>query len=55
MEKKLMIMSIFVILGILGIAVFQTNILSNGFLAGLGYVIGVISVIIGVAIGMILK
>ena len=55
MDKKLIIMGIFTILGIVGIALFQTNVLSSGFIAGFGYVLAVMSVIIGIAIAMILK
>jgi uncharacterized membrane protein (DUF485 family) len=55
MEKKLILMSIFVVLGIVGIAIFQTNVLANGFLAGFGYILGVASVIIGIVIGAIYK
>ncbi len=55
MEKKLIIMGVFIILGIVGIALFQTNVLSSGVIAGFGYVLAVMSVIIGIAIGMILK
>lgn len=55
MEKKLIIMGVFIILGIVGIALFQTNVLSSGFIAGFGYVLAVMSVIIGIAIAMILK
>jgi len=55
MEKNLMIMGIFVVLGIVGIAIFQTNVLGSGFIAGTGYILSVISVIIGVIVGMILK
>ena len=55
MDKKLIIMSVFIILGIVGIALFQTNVLSSGFIAGFGYVLAVMSVIIGIAIAMILK
>ncbi|MFA7689799.1 MAG: hypothetical protein WCY18_01735 [Methanofastidiosum sp.] len=55
MEKKVLIMSIFAVLGMVGIALYQTNILANGFIAGFGYVLGVLSVIIGIIIGAISK
>jgi len=55
MEKKSIIISVFIILSIVGIALFQTNVLSSGFIAGFGYVLAVMSVIIGIAIAMILK
>jgi len=55
MEKKLIIMSVFTVLSIVGIALLQTNVMSNGFIAGFGYVLAIISVIVGIAIGMILK
>jgi len=55
MEKNLIIMGIFVVLGIVGILVFQTNILGSGFTAGIGYILSVFSIIIGVIVGMILK
>jgi len=55
MEKNLIIMGIFVVLGIVGILVFQTSILGSGFVAGAGYLLAVFSVIIGVIAGIILK
>ena len=55
MEKKSIIISVFIILSIVGIALFQTNVLSSGFIAGFGYVLAIMSVIVGIIIGMILK
>lgn len=55
MDKKSIIMGVFIILGIVGIALFQTNVSTNSFISGFGYVLAVLSVIIGIAIGMILK
>jgi len=55
MDKKSIIMGVFIVLGIVGIVLFQTNIMSRGFMAGIGYVFAVLSVIVGIAIGMIFK
>ncbi len=55
MEKNLIIMSIFVVLGIVGIAIFQTNVLGSGFIAGTGYILATLSIIIGVIVGIIYK
>ncbi|HQF89401.1 MAG TPA: hypothetical protein PLU96_07985 [Methanofastidiosum sp.] len=55
MEKKSIIISVFIILSIVGIALFQTNVLTNSFISGFGYVLAVLSVVIGIFIGMILK
>jgi len=55
MDKKSMILSILAVVSIVGIVLFQTSILGNAFLAGFGYVLGVLSVIIAIAIAMIYK
>ena len=55
MEKNLMIMGIFVVLGIAGIVIFQTNVLGSGFIAGTGYILATLSILIGVIVGMIYK
>lgn len=55
MEKKLLILSILAVLGLVGVILFQTSILNNAFLAGFGYILGVLSIIIGVIIALIYK
>jgi len=55
MDKKMLILSILAVIGIFGIVLFQTSILGNAFLAGFGYVLGTLSIIIAIAIVMIYK
>lgn len=55
MDKKSIIISICIILGIIGLALFQTNVLTNSSISGFGYVLAVLSVVIGIFIVMILK
>ena len=55
MDKKLLVLSILAVLGIFGIVLFQTSVLGNAFLAGFGYILGTLSIIIAIAIAMIYK
>jgi len=55
MEKKLMILVILTVIGIAGIVLFQTNVVRSAFLAGFGYVLSVLSILVAVIVAMINK
>lgn len=55
MEKNILILIIIALVGIVGIGLLQANVLGSGFVAGIGYLLATLSIIVGIAMGMILK
>lgn len=55
MDKKFLILCILALLGVVGIVLLQTSILSNAFLAGFGYVLSALCIIIAIIVAAVYK
>ena len=55
MDKKFIILSILALLGVVGVIFLQTSILSNAFLAGFGYVMSTLCIIIAIVVAAVYK
>lgn len=55
MEKNILILSVIVLIGIIGVILFQINMSGNVFLAQLGFILIILSVIVGISVGLIYK
>ncbi|NPV50418.1 MAG: hypothetical protein HPY60_04375 [Candidatus Methanofastidiosum sp.] len=53
MDKKTMILSILAVIGIVGIVMFQSNVLGNPLISGLGFALSSIVVLIGCLVAFI--
>jgi len=55
MDKKLLILSILTLLSVVGAIFLQTGISNNAFLAGFGYFLAALSLIIAISVAMAYK
>lgn len=55
MDKNFLILGILALLGVVGIVFLQTSISSNAFLAGFGYVLSTLSILVAIVVAAVYK